>query len=280
MSVKNVFIDIIKKIEKRIGFDKIKDAFFPSNNDNYQDIRFDNFGAIQLADESIGIVYIALSEDLREKAAHFDVNEIIGKNPIEIANNFTKSNLFRRSLALGAINAISQSFFKKVNFQYDFVTNSLGLLDLVENDTVGMVGYFPPLVKKIEELNIPLVVIEKKKFEIETKQNWQLTPDPSELKSCTKILCTSTTVLNDSVDDILSYTKNAIKISMVGPTGGFIPDPIFERGVDVLGGTYIENPKLFMELIRQNKKWGPSTKKYCIQAKNYPNYNVLIENSS
>ncbi|TXT64922.1 MAG: hypothetical protein BAJALOKI3v1_150025 [Promethearchaeota archaeon] len=280
MSINKVFVDIIKKIEKRIRFDKIKNAFFPSNDEIDQDIRFDNFGVIQLADESIGIVYIALSEEVREKAAQFDVNDIIGKNPIEIAKNFIKSDLFQRCLALGAINAITQSFFKKANFEYDFSTNSLGLLDLVEYDKVGMVGYFPPLVKKIEKLNIPLVVIEKKKLEIETKENWQITSDPSELKSCTKILCTSTTVLNDSIDDILSYIKNANKISMVGPTGGFIPDPVFQRGVDVLGGTYIENPKLFMKLIRQNKKWGPSTKKYCIQAKNYPNYKMLMENIS
>jgi uncharacterized protein (DUF4213/DUF364 family) len=84
-------------------------------------------------------------------------------------------------------------------------------------------------------------------------------------------------VLNDSIDDILSYCQNAEKISMIGPTAGFLPDPLFERGVDVIGGTYVSNPSLFMERIQENRKWSNSTKKYCIQAKNYAGFRALIK---
>lgn len=277
MSIKSDFIDLLELIEKKIIFDIIEEAFFPKNNSTENRITFNNFGAIKLEDGSIGIIYISLSQNIREKASKFDVNEIIGKNPLILAKQFDSSDLFRRTLALGAINAISQSLFTRANFPFDFVTDSLGLLDLNGKDKVDMVGYFPPLVKKIERMNIPLIVIEKKDFNVEAKDNWDITTDPSELESCNKILCTTTTVLNDSIDDILLHSKNASKISMVGPTGEFLPDLVFERGVDVIGGTYIIDSSLFMDLIRKNKKWGPATKKYCIQAKNYNNYLDLIK---
>jgi len=277
MSVKNDFINLVERFGKKVQFSLINDAFFPKYQSITEKITFNNFGAIKLEDNSIGIVYIALSQKVRKTASKFDISNIINMNPLDVAKEFNSSDLFSRTLALGAINAISQSLFARSNFSFDFVNDSLGLLNLNKNDKVGMVGYFPPLVKKIERMNIPLIVIEKKNFNVETKDNWDITMDPSELESCNKILCTSTTVLNDSIDDILLHSKNASKISMVGPTGGFLPDPVFERGVDVIGGTYISDSSLFMDLIRKNKKWGAATKKYCIQAKNYKNSFDLIE---
>ncbi|MFO7797336.1 MAG: Rossmann-like domain-containing protein [Promethearchaeati archaeon] len=279
MVIKNEFVKIVVNIEEKIDLDLISDAFFPKFLPTDMRRKFSNFGAIKLEDGSIGIVFIGLSQKIRKKVSNININTLIGINPVDLAKKFDSARELERTLALGAINAISQSIFKKVNYEFDFVSDSLGLLNLNDDDKVGMVGYFPPLVKKIEKMNIPLVVIEKKEFNIKTKENWEITLDPSKLKSCNKILCTSTTVLNDSLDEILSYTKNAEKISMVGPTGGFLPDPIFQRGVDVLGGTFIADSDLFIHLIRQNKKWGPATRKYCIHAKNYKSYKNLIRST-
>jgi len=276
MGIKYEFIKLIEKIEEKIDLDLISDSYFPKFFP--KDIRgkFSNFGAIKLEDGSVGIVFIGLSHNVRKKVSNIKTKSLMGGNPVDLAKKFDSSKEVEKVLALGAINAISQSIFKKVNYQFDFVTDSLGLLNLSDDDKVGMVGYFPPLVKRIEKMDIPLIVIEKKEFNIETKENWEITLDPSKLKFCNKILCTTTTVLNDSLDEILSYTKNAENISMVGPTGGFLPDPIFQRGVDVLGGNFVADSDLFIQLIRQNKKWGPATRKYCIHAKNYKSYKNLI----
>lgn len=279
MTLVNDFIKIVQKIDKAVSLPKIEEIYFPSVPEQKipNEKNANNFGAIQLEDNSIGIVFLNLSEKVKTKAGNYNRDLLVGKNPAEIAKKFSEKSLLSKTLALGAINAISQYLFKESTFPFDFTTNSLGLLDLNPNDKVGMVGFFPPLVKKIEKLGIPLVIIEKKEGFLKETEKWEVSLDPKRLQECNKILSTTTTVLNDSVDDILRYSSKASKISFIGPTGGFLPDPLFKRNVNVIGGTYVENATLFMELIRKNKKWGPSTKKYCIKREDYSTYKKLLE---
>ncbi len=272
------FRQIMKTIDDIIEIPRIKEVFFPKKfqNSNSKIQRASNFGAIRLEDDSNGIVFINLSKKVRRRAERYDSNSLIGRNPFELVEIFS-DDLFEKTLSLGAINAISQHIFRASKFKLDFTTNSLGLLDLNSEDKVGMVGFFPPLVKKIEELGIPLIIIEKKEQFIKKTKNWEVTMNPKKLKECTKILSTSTTVINDTVDEILHYSKNASKISFIGPTGGFLPDPLFLKGVDVIGGTFVEDSSFFMNLMKQNKKWGPSTRKYCIKKDEYRNFQSLLE---
>ncbi len=146
-----------------------------------------------------------------------------------------------------------------------------------KGDIVGMVGFFPPLVKQITKLGNKLIIIEKKSNMVKETANWKVTLDPSELKECTKVLITSTTVLNNTLDDILINCAKAKQISVIGPSAGYFPDPLFSKGVNVIGGTYITNPEVFIDLFKNNEKWGPATKKYAIDRKDYPGYKSILQ---
>jgi uncharacterized protein (DUF4213/DUF364 family) len=276
MSIITEFSELFNSIKERIKNCEIKEVIFPKKGESDPTQRYNNFGAIRLEDNSVGIVYLGLSEETKKKAQEYNTTELEGKNPFDLVKEINSNNLFQKILGFGALNAISQFIFNTVGYKFDFTTDSMGLLNLDEGDLIGMVGFFPPLIKRIKNMDIPLIVIEKKERLVQKHKNWEVTLEPSKLKNCNKVLCTSSTVLNNSLDDILKYANNAEKISIIGPTAGFLPDPLFERGVDVIGGTYVSNPALFMDLIRQNKKWGPSTRKYCMQAKTYPGSKSLL----
>jgi uncharacterized protein (DUF4213/DUF364 family) len=272
MTITQDFLEIIQKVDDVIKIPSIQEAFFPPLEGIAS-----NFGAIKLEDGSIGVIYVSLSPEIKEIAAKLNTHELIGMDPIELAKNFKSNDKFKKTLGLGAINAISQHVYSQAGLSLDFTTDSLGLLDLQSGDKVGMVGFFPPLVKKIEQLGNKLIIIEKKEQLIKKSNKWEVTLDPNRLIPCNKVLITSTTVLNNSIDEILKYCSRAEKISVIGPTGGFFPDPLFNRGVDVLGGTFVHDSDLFMKLISQNQKWGPSTKKYCVQKANYSGIDFFLE---
>ena len=277
MTITRDFLEIIQKVNDLIEIPSIREIFFPPLDINDKSCKVSNFGAIRLEDGTIGVIFLNLTLEIKEIAARLDTSELIGMNPIELAMNFNSHEGFKKVLGLGAINAITQYTFQQAGLSLDFTTDSLGLLDLQSGDNVGMVGFFPPLVKKIEHLGNRLTIIEKKEQLLKRSDKWEVTLDPKQLSSCNKVLITSTTVLNDSIDYILKCCSQAEKISVIGPTGGFFPDPLFTRGVDVLGGTFIRDSKLFMRLIRQNQKWGPSTKKYCVKKVNYDGIDTLLE---
>lgn len=278
MTITSEFLEIIQKISKKITLPSIQDVFFPKiTTKNELTSKKTNFGAIRLTDGSIGVVYLGLSPEVKELGSSMVKSELINKNPIELAQKFGSSNNFEKTLGLGAINAISQYIFRHSNFPFDITTDSLGLLNIKQGDRPGMVGFFQPLISQLKKMGINVIIIEKKEHLVKKTENWEVTLDPSRLTECNKILITSTTVLNESIDEILKFCSQAEKISMIGPTAGFLPDPLFKRGLNIVGGSFISNSNLFMELIQKQERWGPSTKKYCIQQNTYPGYTSLLE---
>ena len=279
MSIFSDFLKIIDQISKKINIPSIQDIFIPPNSTiSHKTFKKSNFGAILLEDGTVGVFFVSLSPEIKEIGEKTGTSKFIGMNPMLLAKMFGSSDIFEKTLGFGAINAISQYIFKKSNFSFDFTTDSLGLLNLRHGDNPGMVGFFPPLVKKINEMKLDLIIIEKKSHLVKKTANWEVTLDPRRLTTCNKVLITSTTVLNETLDEVLKFCAQAEKISIIGPTAGFFPDPLFSRGVNIVGGTYIHDTNLFMELISEGKRWGPSTKKYCIQKANYPGISTLLDN--
>ncbi len=274
MSIIKDFLTLIEKIANTINIPLIEKVYFPPGNDEKCKIK--NYGAIKLADDSIGLMYLNLNQEVKKQASQFNVPQLAGFCPLELAKDFASTDGFRKTLGLGAINAISQSVFRQSHFAFDFTTDLFGSLNLQSQDHVGMVGFFPPLVKILAEKAISLTVIEKKSQFIQKQDKMEVTLNPQGLSSCNKILITSTTILNDSIDEMLGYCKCAEKISVLGPMGGYIPDPLFKRNVEVLGGTYISDSKLFMDLVHQQKDWGKATRKYCLRKDQYPGLEFLL----
>jgi len=277
MKIADDFVNIIEHVSKEIELPNISEILIPESFLNNGDFKKSNFGAIKLSDGTIGLIYLSLDPNFIQYAKNTDLLKFKGMNSYDLARNFKSSEVFLKTLGLGTINAISQHIFKRSNYKFDFTTDSLGLLNLNENDCVGMVGFFPPLVEQIERLNIPLTIIEKRESLVKKTEKWEVTLDGKRLKDCNKILITSTTILNETIDEILSYCVSAEKTSIIGPTAGFFPDPLFERGVDVVGGTYVEDSNMFSDLFLQNKRWSPATKKYCIKKKDYMGYEALLK---
>jgi len=275
VSVSSDYVNIIRGISDKLTIPRIKDIIVPKKVSNQQN---SNFAAIALEDNTIGIIFINLSHDVKNNFYNLNSNYYKGMQTSVLAQMFESKDLFSKSLGLGGINAISQFLLKRSDFYFEDASDSLGLLEIDKDDIVGMVGFFPPLVKHIETIGNRLIVIEKKKELIKKGLNWRVTLDPSELKLCNKVLITGTTLLNETIDEILQFSKDAEKLSMIGPTAGFLPDPLFKRGIENLGGTRVIDSKLFLHSLENNIKWAGSAKKYIIRKVNYAGFENLLNN--
>jgi uncharacterized protein (DUF4213/DUF364 family) len=114
-----------------------------------------------------------------------------------------------------------------------------------------------------------VVVIEKNDRLIQEFPDLPITLDPRNLNTCNKILCTSTTILNNTLDEILAYCSPDAFVSIIGPTAGYFPDPLFARGVDVVGGRVVKDGTQFLQLLAQRKRWGEATQRTCFQKATY-----------
>ncbi|MCP4762947.1 MAG: hypothetical protein GY870_14305 [archaeon] len=276
MTLKQEFHDMINALTSKYSIPPIKNVFFPKYYSEGQPSKAE-FMAMSIEGGAVGLSYILLLDDSDvELYKNLQVEDFIGKDPILFAFDYGNDNSIKNMLSLAAINAICQHIIRITNFKLDYTTDSLGLLNIKPDDTIGMVGFFRPLVGKIKKIGAKLIIIEKKEKLIEKFPKFHITLDSSELKKCNKILCTSTTILNNTIDEILSNCTSAEQISIIGPTAGYFPDALFKRGISVVGGTFIEDDGSFFELISQEKRWGATAQKFCFQKNRYSGINELL----
>lgn len=269
MRIKAEFRKMITELATRFSPPPIADVFFPPFHKGGQP-KDAQFMGMRLEGGATGISFLLLSDENMGEYAAQQPSNFVGKDPQGLALEFGGDNPVREMIALGALNAVCQHVMRETEFEVESAPDPLGLLSVAGEDRIGMVGLFVGLTKAIKKAGAELVVIEKREEMIDKFPDLPITTDPSQLSTCNKVLCTGTTVLNNSLDEILSHCSPDAFVSIIGPTAGYFPDPLFARGVDVVGGRVVTNGELFLERLVQRKRWGDATRTTCFRKETYP----------
>ena len=268
MALKDEFRKMVTELTEKHTIPAISNSFFPTFFSGGQP-KDAEFMAISLADGATGISYVLLPDEKKEKYTALNPADFVGRHPRELALEFGTDDPVKEMISLAAINAICQHVMKETNFALDSATDSLGLLSVSAGDRIGMVGLFFPLIKTIEKAGAEIVIFEKKEQLISKYPDLPITLDTAELNACNKVLCTSTTILNNTLEEILTHCSIDATVSIIGPTAGYFPDPLFARGVDIVGGRVVKNGRLFLQLLAEKKRWGEATQKICFKKETY-----------
>jgi uncharacterized protein (DUF4213/DUF364 family) len=268
MGLKDEFRKMVTELTAKFAIPLIANIFFPPFFAGGQP-KDAQFMGISLESGAAGVSYVLLPDEKMEEYAALQPPDFIGKSPREFALEFGNDNPVKEMISLAAINAICQHIMREADFAVDDATDSLGLLSVSPGDRIGMVGLFFGLTKTIEKAGAELVVIEKNEQLIQKFPDLKITMDVTKLSTCNKILCTSTTILNNSLDEILAHCSADAFVSIIGPTAGYFPDPLFARGVDVVGGRVVKDGRQFLQLLAERKRWGVATQRTCFQKKTY-----------
>jgi len=268
MSLKNEFRKMVNELASKFTLPPIANIFFPPFYKGGQP-KNAQFMAISLEGGATGISFVLLPDDKMEEYTALQASTFVAKNPKGAALEFGSDDPIKEMIGLASINAICQHVMRETNFAVDSSTDSLGLVSISAGNRIGMVGLFSGLIKKIKKSGAELVVIEKKENLIEKFPNLPITLDATKLSTCSQVLITSTTVLNNSLDEILAHCPQDAFVSIIGPTAGYFPDPLFARGVDVVGGRVVKDSALFLQLLSEKKRWGAATQRICFQKETY-----------
>jgi uncharacterized protein (DUF4213/DUF364 family) len=225
--------------------------------------------AVALESGATGISYILLSDIQVDIYNALEPKDFVGKQPQEFALELGSGNPVTEIISMAAVNAICQHAMMEADFEGGYVTDPMGLLSIEGGDRVGMVGLFSGLVDTIRKAGAELVIIEKKEHLAWRYHDLPITLDIARLAGCNKILCTGTTLLNNSLDNVLSHCSPDAFISVVGPTAGYFPDPLFACGVDVVGGRVVVDSEEFLRRLAHRQRWTDTTRKTCFQKKTY-----------
>lgn len=273
-AITDLYVALAERIAARLGSPRVRALHLPPEGTAAKDAEF---CALELEDGSIGFSFVRLGGIEPLLRARRDARVFAEMEAAALVRGYAGGDPADKALGFAAINALSQQLFSRANWTPPAAGDSLGDIEPKTGEHIGMVGFFRPLIPSVNAAGARLTVLELRPELAGEHDNYRVTLDPADLASCEKVASTCTVMLNDTLDAVLAACRNARHLAIVGPTAGCVPDPLFARGVDSIGGRRVVDVEGFREAFCEGKKWGSFASKYVIARRDYPGIEWLLE---
>lgn len=233
------------------------------------------FGALELDTGALGLSYLLLDDAMARVGPQ--AAKLPGTDALALAERWADPGAPAAQAALGfaAVNALTRELFDRAAFVPPAAADSIGGLAPQPGELVGMVGFFPPLVKQVTAHGARLVVLELREDLVGTHPGFSVTLDPQALAACSQVLCTSTVLLNHTLDRVLDACRSARRLVLLGPGAGCLPDALFARGVTALAGSWISDNAAFVDALAASTPWNHAARKTVLERASWPGLAAL-----
>lgn len=164
---------------------------------------------------------------------------------------------FAGVIRLATLNALSASLFADGRYLVDGGDDLSTMDALFRRRRVCMVGAIIPLLRRIKELQpAEVMIIDRKaaaKEEVRAGYGTFVAPEETAraLGACETAVFTGASVANGSIGELLALTPADAAVAVVGPSAGFVPDPLFARNVALVGTAMITDIDRALHLLAE-----------------------------
>lgn len=173
-----------------------------------------------------------------------EAGRMTGKPVSEYIPLLAEENLLRASVGLAAVNAVLNA--PDIPRDGGNVTEAL---QISPQDTFGMVGEFRPILAAIKKRTDHIYV-----FEQNLSKGPDLYPEeaiPDYLPKCDVVVVTATSIINHTIDGVLSHCKNARQVAIVGPSTPLYAGAFQSTPVTLLAGSVPRDAEQLLKIVSQ-----------------------------
>lgn len=201
-----------------------------------------------VADVRIGLVYTSVRLDNgntgiawtghrnSEGCIHLlEAGTFAGRPACELLNMLAdKNNSLYRTIGLATANALAAGMPRPETVS----TGILELINIQPSEHVVMVGFFGPLIPHLNQIGCRLDILELKSDKPGT-----MSPDEgrSALSICNIAIITATSIVTNTIDDLLSSIGNIRAAVILGPSSFMRPEIFSETPVTHIAGGWIRD---------------------------------------
>lgn len=164
----------------------------------------------------------------------------------------------RYSLKVAALAALSSRFLTAKRYKLFPGRDALDLLGPFAGARVVMVGAFTSYIKRLKKARAAKIsVLELNRQALATGDRKYFAPAAKAaqvMKASDIIIITGASITNGTVDPLLRRLPAGAKTAIVGPTGSFLPDAFFEKGVTMVSGAQIYDADRALDLLSQGAR--------------------------
>ncbi len=163
----------------------------------------------------------------------------------------------RRAVGIAAVNALAELCWQRRPHPEAELRRGLDAFDanvFRPGDRTVVVGAFVPFLKELKRRGQPFLVLEKDPATLKAEELPFFRPAETAREVVPEadiLLVTGSTLVNDTLEDLLSWARPEARVTVVGPTVSMLPDAFLARGADILGTVRIGDPDGFLDLLAE-----------------------------
>ncbi|HUX96821.1 MAG TPA: DUF364 domain-containing protein [Bacteroidales bacterium] len=180
-------------------------------------------------------------------------SKIKGTRVKDIMESTNESGIIA-SLKMSALNALSSELIQAGNYTVIEDSDPLSFVDLGHDKTITIVGAFQSYIRKISATGNKLYVLEMNKDTLSNEHKKLFVPSTEYKKvlpASDVVIITGQTLVNGTIDELLSEISDGTQVIVTGPSSGILPDILFENGVSVIGSVRITNPDILFDIVSE-----------------------------
>jgi len=171
-----------------------------------------------------------------------DRSALLGRSAFDLLSLFDSTDKVESAVALATLNGFTNKT-KAGLVEGDVLEH----LRLNPDDTIGMIGYFAPMVSILRKRASSLKVFEQIK-----RPEGDVLPESEaykQLPSCQVALITSTSIVNHTIDGILDAAHSCREVVLLGASTPMLPEAFAGTPVTLLSGVVVTRPQEIMDIV-------------------------------
>ena len=185
----------------------------------------------------------------------FNPGKFRGMSAEEVLSSLYSPEPLKVAVAIATLNALSNTCFSRRGKEsYDIKMNmdALDTVRMPKDRSVAVVGAIVPLLQALKRRGGIWWVIEQDPKTIKDDEVDHFVPfNQSEkvIRKADVIIVTGATLVNHSLEKILEKGRPEADIAVIGPSASMLPEPLFDRGVRMVGGTWVKRTDELLDVL-------------------------------
>jgi len=179
-----------------------------------------------------------------------------GRRALEIAEEAIREGdtALKKALSIAILSALSATSWVNDPPQDYVIKRNTDPLDMVfsRDKNVAVVGALGPLLKKLKTGEVSYRVLEMDISTLKPEEIPYFCPPEKAAETlpwADIIVSTGTTLINDSLEELLKAARSDAEFIVVGPSASILPGPLFDRGVSSVGGVLVTDADQLLDIL-------------------------------
>jgi len=185
----------------------------------------------------------------------FDPTKIRGMKAEGVLSALSSPQPIKTAVSIATLNALSATCWEGgLTGDYSIKMNmdAHDAVRIPEGSSVAVIGAIVPMLRELKRRGGTWWVIEQDSRTLKPDEMEHFIPAERSQEVIPKadvLIITGVTLINHTLERILKEAQAGAEIAVIGPTASMLPEPLFERGVTVVGGVWVKRTDELLDLL-------------------------------